>query len=142
MKWKFIRSDFVQVAQDIRAYSQCDFTVSQFEMSPSNLWKNTINYFITARTFVGYIFSLIGCGAPVEALFSSLLYSKPSDNLKIIGSVRKYLKGGETKKSDKRTRDATNGVNPNLDDELFPASYSMMTMWKSLILLKHLIKLS
>jgi len=113
----------IQIAQGITAYSECTLTLSQHELSASMFWQLTVKYSKPTRTLVGYIFSLKGHAAPVETLFSSLSYSKPkirnkmvSQNLKIIGTVRKHLKKVEpTKGSGKRTRDKAKGVNTNVE---------------------------
>ena len=122
IKWKFSKSDCTLIAHVISTYLECNLTESQHEMSLRIFWQLTIKYSKPTRTLVGSIFSLKGHAAPMETLFSSLSYSKPeirnkmdTQNLKIIGTVRKHLKKVEpTKGWGKRSRDETKEVNTNV----------------------------
>ena len=128
IKWKFSKNDCTEIAQDISVYSECELTEREHEQSVRVFWQLTIKYNKPTRTLVRYMFSIKGHGAPVETLFSSLSYSKPkiqnkmvTENLKIIGTVRKHLKKKEPIKGrGKRSRDKTKGVNTLSDCFLGP----------------------
>lgn len=129
MKWKLNRKNCTQLAQDLTAYAENEFTSSQKEMTQCVFWKCTTQFSPCTRMLAQFVFKLKGHAAPVETLFSSLSYSKPkirnklsSTNLKILGVVRKSLKknipAGQNPK--KRTREGTIGVNLSINNEIFP----------------------
>ena len=68
-------------------------------MTPMYFWKTTQQFAEPTRKLASFVFQLKGHATPVETLLSSLSHSKPkiknkmmTDNLKIIGSIRKSLK--------------------------------------------------
>ena len=98
MLWNFTKSECIAINQSLQMYIATKENDFMLGLDPISFWKTTSKFDSALRHLATMIFKMKGHAAPVESLFSGMLYTKAKtcncmnvENLKMYTMIRNDL---------------------------------------------------